>query len=199
MYKASIRFLLASAICFCATSLFLSRPLQAQTTFGTVTGTVTDSTGAAISGAQAVLTSKATGAAQTVTTGADGLYDLVNVLPGEYRLDVDKAGFKHFLRDPVVVEVQQSIRIDVPMEVGQQAQTVTVTAETPLLQSTTTSLGQSLVGCTPFTRSLAWGSPSRSTPTPCRSSCAAQACASNEKSRSRCCSEELSLGCIELT
>jgi hypothetical protein len=142
MYKVSIRFLLASAICFCASIFFLSRPLQAQTTFGTVTGTVTDSTGAAISGAQAVLASKATSAAQTVTTGADGLYAFVNVLPGEYRLDVDKAGFKHFLRDPVVVEVQQSIRIDVPMEVGQQAQTVTVTAETPLLTPTSTSLGQ---------------------------------------------------------
>src|SRR5215469_1559529 len=142
MYKASIRFILASAICFCASILLLRRPLQAQTTFGSVTGTVTDSTGAAISGAQAVLTSKATSAAQTITTGADGLYAFVNVLPGEYRLDVDKAGFKHFLRDPVVVEVQQSVRIDVPMEVGQQAQTVTVTAETPLLQPTTTSLGQ---------------------------------------------------------
>ena len=144
MTKTCVRLALAFGVgfCLCISTLLLSPSLPAQTTFGSVTGTVTDATGAAVSGAQVVLTSLATGTAQTVTTGADGLYNLVNVLPGQYRLDIDKSGFKHFRRDPVVVDVQQSVRIDVPMEVGAQVQTVEVTAETPLLQSTNASLGQ---------------------------------------------------------
>jgi Carboxypeptidase regulatory-like domain len=144
MNKASVRFVLAAVFCFCfcISTLFLSSPLAAQTTFGTVSGTVTDATGAVVSGAQVVLTSLATSASQTVTTGADGLYAFVNVLPGQYRLDVDNAGFKHFRRDPVVVQVQQDVHINVALEVGAQTQTVEVNAETPLLQSTSSSLGQ---------------------------------------------------------
>ncbi len=62
--------------------------------------------------------------------------------PGEYRVEFEKAGFKHTKRDSVVVQVQQAVRIDATMEVGAVNQTVEVTAETPLLQPTTTSLGQ---------------------------------------------------------
>jgi hypothetical protein len=143
MHKASVRLVLAFAVfCFCASTLFLGSPLSAQTTFGTVSGSVADSTGAVMSGAKVVLTNLATAAAETITTGADGLYAFVNVSPGQYRLEVDKEGFKHFRRDPVVVQVQQDVHIDVTMEVGAQAQTIEVTAETPLLQPTNTSLGQ---------------------------------------------------------
>ena len=57
-------------------------------------------------------------------------------------MDFEKAGFKHTKRDSVAVQVQQAVRIDATMEVGAVTQTVEVTAETPLLQPTTTSLGQ---------------------------------------------------------
>src|ERR1700678_2257082 len=132
----------ALGLCFCFAAMLLGSPLSAQSTFGSISGTVADASGAAVPDAQVTLTSAATGAKQTYTTSGDGLYSFVNLNPGEYRLDVEKAGFKHVKRESVIVQVQQSIRIDVSMEVGAVSQTVEVTAETPLLQPTTTSLGQ---------------------------------------------------------
>jgi Carboxypeptidase regulatory-like domain len=123
-------------------AVVLCWPAAAQTTFGTVSGSVMDASGGVIAGANVVLTNLETATSQTATTGADGLYAFVNVLPGRYRLDADKEGFKHFRRDPIVVQVQQDVHIDAALEVGAQSQSVEVTAETPLLEDTTTSLGQ---------------------------------------------------------
>jgi hypothetical protein len=119
-----------------------SPSLSAQTTFGSLFGSVADASGAAIPSAQVTLTNLGTTAAQTQTTGADGLFSFVNLNPGNYRLDVEKQGFKHFRRDPVVIQVGQAFRLDVALEVGAITQTVEVTAETPLLTPQSTSLGQ---------------------------------------------------------
>ena len=73
------------------------------------------------------LTNIATTAKQTITTGGDGAYTFVNVVPGQYLLEADKAGFKHVKREGVDVQVQQGVRIDVSMEVGAVSQTVEVT------------------------------------------------------------------------
>src|SRR5271168_4714418 len=129
-------------LCFCVCATLMSSPLAAQSTFGSVTGTVVDATGAAVPGVAVTLTNSGTAQTQVVTTGADGLYTFVNLNPGEYRIDAEKTSFKHFKREHIVIEVQQSARIDVNMEVGAVNQTVEVTGETPLLQTTTTSLGQ---------------------------------------------------------
>lgn len=134
---------LFAVVCILTISVVAFSPtLPAQTTFGSVFGTVADTSGAAIPSAQVTLTNLGTSAAQTQTTGADGLFSFVNVQPGNYRLDVEKTGFKHFRRDPVVIQVGQSVRFDVAMEVGAVTQTVEVTAETPLLTPQSTSLGQ---------------------------------------------------------
>jgi hypothetical protein len=114
----------------------------AQTTFGSVTGSVLDSTGAAMPDAQVTLTNIGTSETRKEQSGADGLYSFVNLNPGQYRLEVEKEGFKRFTREPVVVEVQQTARIDVTMQLGTVAQTVEVKAATPLLQTETSSLGQ---------------------------------------------------------
>jgi len=144
MNKSASRFLLVVAvgISFCFAAMLLGSPLSAQTTFGSIAGTVADASGSAVPDAQVTLTSTATSAKQTYTTGADGLYSFVNLNPGEYRLDVEKAGFKHYKRESVIVQVAQAVRIDATMEVGAVSQTVEVTAETPLLTPTDTSLGQ---------------------------------------------------------
>src|SRR5271155_3259486 len=144
MNKSCDRFLtaLVLGICLCFAAMLLGSPLAAQSTFGSISGTVADTSGAAVPDAQVTLTSAASGAKQTYTTGGDGLYSFVNLNPGEYRLDVEKAGFKHVKRESVVVQVQQAVRIDVAMEVGAVSQTVEVTAETPLLTPTDPSLGQ---------------------------------------------------------
>src|SRR5580693_6577689 len=144
MNQSPNRLLFVLAVCFsiCLAAMLLGSPLAAQTTFGSISGSVADASGSAVPDAQVTLTSTATAAKQTYTTGGDGLYSFVNLNPGEYRLDVEKAGFKHYKRESVVVQVQQAVRIDVPMEVGAISQTVEVTSETPLLTPTSTSLGQ---------------------------------------------------------
>ena len=120
----------------------ISLSLHAQSTYGTVDGTVADASGAAVSGAQVTLTNSGTQEKRSQTTGAQGLYQFVNVVPGEYRLEVEKTGFKHFTRENVTVQVQQDTHIDATLPVGQVTETVTVSAETPLLQAETSSLGQ---------------------------------------------------------
>jgi hypothetical protein len=130
--------LLLSAALVVSTSLFL----HGQSTFGTVDGSVIDSSGAAVAGAQVTLTNIGTQEKRTQATGNEGLYQFVNVIPGNYRLDVEKAGFKHFTRNDVVVQVNQDSHIDATLPVGQVTETVEVTAETPLLQAETASLGQ---------------------------------------------------------
>jgi hypothetical protein len=144
MNKSCVRILaaLALGISLCLAAMLLGSPLSAQSTFGSISGSVTDASGSAVPDAQVTLTNIGTSAKQTYNTGSDGLYQFVNLNPGEYRVDFEKAGFKHTKRDSVAVQVQQAVRIDATMEVGAVNQTVEVTAETPLLQPTTTSLGQ---------------------------------------------------------
>jgi hypothetical protein len=126
---------------FCAASVF-SPSLYAQTTYGSIAGVVADSSGAAISGAEVTLTNTGTAEKRVQQTGPDGLYSFVNLLPGQYRIDVEKPGFKRVARPDVVVEVGQAVRIDLTMQVGDVTQTVEVTGETPQLQAETSSLGQ---------------------------------------------------------
>ena len=113
-----------------------------QSTFGSISGTVKDASGAAVPDAQVTLTSTATGAKQTFNTDQNGLYSFVNVNPGEYTVDVDKTGFKRFRRATFDLQVAQSVRIDATMEIGADTQTVEVTAAAPLLQTDNASLGQ---------------------------------------------------------
>src|SRR6266566_3173496 len=106
--------------------------LQGQSTYGAVTGSVTDPSGAAITDAKVTLTNLGTAETRTQPTNADGLYSFVNLIPGNYKIDVEKSGFKHITRTPVVVEVQQSAKIDVTLPVSQANETVEVTDETSI-------------------------------------------------------------------
>ena len=114
---------------------------NAQTTFGSVAGTVTDASGAAVPDASVTLTNVGTADKRTQMSGADGLFTFVNLFPGQYKVDVEKQGFKHFVQASVTVDVQQTTRIDAPLQVGEVSQVVEVTSETPLLQAETSSLG----------------------------------------------------------
>src|SRR6267142_1311446 len=113
-----------------------------QSTYGSITGSVTDPSGAAISGANITLTNTGTSEKHTQTTSDQGTYSFVNVIPGEYRLDIEKTGFKHSSHPNVVVQVQLDTHIDTILTVGATSETVEVTAETSLLQTESASLGQ---------------------------------------------------------
>jgi hypothetical protein len=138
MPSSKLQTLLLSLVVIVTTSVFV----HSQSTFGTVDGTVSDPSGASVADAQVTLTNTGTQEKHTQATSGEGLYQFVNVEPGEYRLDIDKSGFKHFARTNVVVQVQQDTHINAALPVGQNTETVEVTAETPLLQAETSSLGQ---------------------------------------------------------
>jgi hypothetical protein len=114
----------------------------AQTTYGSVTGTITDQSGAAVADAQVALTNVGTTEKRSQSTGADGLYIFVNLIPGKYRIDAEKTGFKRVTNPEVIVEVGQTARIDLALQVGQQSETIEVSGITPLLQPDTSSIGQ---------------------------------------------------------
>ncbi|HXM65917.1 MAG TPA: TonB-dependent receptor [Candidatus Acidoferrum sp.] len=122
--------------------LAFSLSLYGQSTYGSIVGSVTDSSGAVLPDAKVTLTNAGTGEKRAQSTGSDGLFTFVNLFPGQYRIDVEKQGFKHFVRPEVTVEVQQNTRVDAAMQVGEVSQVVEVTSETPLLQTESSSLGQ---------------------------------------------------------
>jgi len=138
MPSFKLQTLLFSLVLVLTTSL----SLRGQSTYGTVDGTVVDPSGAVVAGAQVTLTNTGTEEKHTQSTGSEGSYQFVNVVPGQYRLDITKSGFKHFSRTNVSVQVQQDTHIDATLPVGQVTESVEVTAETSLLQAETSSLGQ---------------------------------------------------------
>lgn len=113
-----------------------------QTFYGSVIGTVTDATGSAVPQANVTLINLGTADRRTAQTDDTGSYQFVNLVPGQYKIEIEKPGFRRFVRDPITVEVQSAVRIDVPMQVGDVSQVVEVTAQTPLLQTEDASLGR---------------------------------------------------------
>ena len=116
--------------------------LHAQADRGTITGTITDPSGAVIPGVQVTATDPATGTHYTSTSNNDGIYNLLNLPVATYTLHYSRAQFKTEDRVGVSLQVQQRAQIDIKLQVGSQDQTVTVTAE-PALQ-TQTELGTNL-------------------------------------------------------
>jgi hypothetical protein len=113
-----------------------------QNVYGSITGVVTDTSGAAIADAKVTLTNTDTGEKRTIESDASGNYSFPNILPGRYKLEAEKTGFKKFVREPIVVQIESGLRVDIALPVGAQTETVEVTSEAPLLQSETQSLGQ---------------------------------------------------------
>src|ERR1035437_5914460 len=116
-------------------------PGQAQTTSGTVTGTVHDSSGAIIVDAQVRLINTLTGVVQKTSTGQTGDYQFLIVPPGVYAVEVESGGFKTFRRAGIIVEVNRSLAVPATLALGAITETVEVKGGTPLLEPNTSSLG----------------------------------------------------------
>ena len=126
--------------------LILSSCLLAQSNRGTVTGTVSDSSGALIPGVQVVLTNNETQAkSDTVTTGT-GNYTLLQVPVGTYTLTVDQKGFAKYERTNIQVQVAVTTRVDVTLTLGATAETVTVSAESSLLRTENAEQSMTITG-----------------------------------------------------
>src|SRR3984885_6969117 len=122
--------------------------LWGQNVYGTIAGTVTDASGAVIGDAAVTLTNLDKGEKHSIRTNASGNYTFVNLLPGRYKIEGEKAGFKKFVREPIDVEIEAGLRVDIAVPMGATSETVEVTSETPLLQPETNSLGQVVEGRT---------------------------------------------------
>lgn len=109
--------------------------LQAQLTEGSIGGTVTDISGAAVADAKVLITNLGTGSTVQPATDGIGYFRATHLAPGNYQVRVEKAGFKTALVDRVAVNVNVTARVDVKLQPGQVQETITVTAETPLVQT----------------------------------------------------------------
>ncbi|HEV2383340.1 MAG TPA: TonB-dependent receptor [Terriglobia bacterium] len=115
--------------------------LWAQSDRATITGTVTDQTGAVIVGAAVTATNVATGISIRATTSSAGDYEVPLLPAGSYQLTVEQTGLKKSVQSGIDLEVGQTVRVDVKMQVGQATQTVQVTAQAELLQRDTSDRG----------------------------------------------------------
>jgi hypothetical protein len=116
--------------------------LEGQAFYGSVVGTVNDSSGAALASTTVTLTNSATGDRREVVTASDGSYRFVNLVPGAYRLEIELSGFKRYTRDQIDVSVESQVRTDIVMQVGDVSQSVEVQAQELLLQTETANLSQ---------------------------------------------------------
>ncbi len=117
---------------------------RAQEFRGTITGTVLDPQSAVTPQASIVVDEAATGSRFTTVSNADGLFTVPFLPPGIYRLTAEKAGFKRYVREGIEVTAAQKVAIDVRLELGSATDAVTVTAETPMIQSTDANVDQTI-------------------------------------------------------
>ena len=115
--------------------------LGAQSLAGSLTGLITDPSGAVVVGADAVLTDVDKGYTYTSVSNAEGRYIVRDLSPGNYKLKVKKEGFESFSLSGILIEVNENTSRNVQLTVGNASETVNVTTEEPLLQTQDATLG----------------------------------------------------------
>jgi len=116
----------------------------AQSTQGGVHGAVSDASGAAVPNAKVTLTNEGTNEAHSATTNSAGFYDFSNVVPATYTVIAESPSFKKFERTNIIVGTQEYVTVDVRLEVGNVTESVLVTEQMPLVESSNASQGQVL-------------------------------------------------------
>jgi hypothetical protein len=122
----------------------MSLSAAAQSTAGRVLGSVTDQSGASVAGAVVVVTDTQRGTSRTLFTDASGDYVAPDLAPGTYKIHVEAKGFKSSERPSVTIEVATDVRADFGLQPGNVSETVTVSGELPLLNTTSSTLGGTL-------------------------------------------------------
>ena len=122
----------------------ISLPVLSQSNTGRIFGTVTDQTGAAINGAAVVVTDVERGITRSLKTDEAGAYVAPNLLSGTYKVRAEAKGFKSVERINIVMEVAKDVVVDMQLQPGEVKETVVVTAEVPLLDTASSTLGGTL-------------------------------------------------------
>jgi hypothetical protein len=126
--------------------LYFPRPALAQATTGSIIGSVTDPSGAAVPSARVTIRNLDQNSTTTVDTNDSGNYTKGQLIPGPYEITIEKAGFRSFKQQNVTVTVGASTRADAQMQLGEQAQQVTVTEAPPGLETNNAQVKSSLSG-----------------------------------------------------
>jgi hypothetical protein len=113
----------------------------AQVGGGAISGTVADQAGAPVPGATVTVTAAATNASRRSVTGDDGGYFVSALAPGAYRVKVELSGFRSMTREGIRLSTGETLRLDVSLEVGALAESVTVEGDASLLRSASSGLG----------------------------------------------------------
>ena len=124
-----------------ATLLLSGVVASAQEARGSILGRVTDPSGAVVLGAKVQAINVATNAGAASVTNEQGNYEIPYLLPGVYRVEVEMQGFKKAVREGIELRVGDRITLDFTLEVGNVAESVVVTGETPLLEAANASIG----------------------------------------------------------
>ena len=123
----------------------LSMGASAQEFRSTLTGQVADSQGAAMPGVKIVAKLATTGAEFTTVSATTGQYTLPFLPPGAYTVSAEATGFRRYINENIAVNANSRVTLNIPMEVGELAQSMTVSAEASNLTSTTASIGQAIL------------------------------------------------------
>ena len=147
--KGSNRFTVGAifaAIFLLALAAFLPSGAGAQTAYGTIVGTVSDSTGAVVQGVNIVLVNTGTSEQHAVKSDERGNYQFVNLLPGAYKVTFERQGFKKLLRENVEVKTSTVSRIDAALQVGAVDVEVEVTSAAPQIDTQSSTVGAVVEG-----------------------------------------------------
>ena len=129
------------ALCLSMGVFLACVPLFSQGNQGRITGTITDQTGGVVAGATVTVLDVDRGAPRNLTTGDSGEYNAPNLLPGTYSVRAEAKGFKSVERQKILIEVGKEVRVDLSLQPGEIAQTITITEALPLVETTNATLG----------------------------------------------------------
>src|SRR5580693_1412360 len=121
--------------------LLFTLPAFPQGNTGRILGTVTDQSGGYVAGAPVAVTDVARGVTQNLITDSDGAYVAINLVAGTYTVRVEVKGFKVFERKNIQIEVGKDLRVDAVLQTGSATETITITEEVPMVDTTSTTLG----------------------------------------------------------
>lgn len=149
MHRKTIfrRVLLLGMAVMPATVLLVTHPPQLKAQLagqGQITGRVTDSTGAVVPLATVTITNVGSGVKMVRSTSNSGIYLASPLIPGVYRISVEAPGFKTAVQDNITVNGTESVGLDIKLQVGTEAQTVTVSAAPPMIDKTDATLGATM-------------------------------------------------------
>jgi Carboxypeptidase regulatory-like domain len=123
-------------------ALLFSISVSAQEARGTITGNVKDATQAVVPGVVVKITNVAMGTTVSVPTNDSGFFQAPYLIPGTYRVSVEHTGFKKYVREGIVLRVNDTLELEIALEVGGAEETVTITGVGPALETTSASMGE---------------------------------------------------------